>query len=95
MTPEAIGRVQATFAQLAPRRAQVAEMFYRRLFEIAPHLKPMFRADMTEQGAKVMGAIGMAVAGLGRPDEILPHVEALGRRHGGYGVEPCHYDLAG
>jgi nitric oxide dioxygenase len=95
MTPEEIKLVRATFARLEPHRGQVAEMFYRRLFEIAPHLKPLFKTDMTDQGAKVMGAIAVAVAGLHRLDEILPQVEDMGRRHRGYGVEPGHYNLVG
>ena len=95
MTPDEIELVRATFAQLAPTRAQVADMFYRRLFETAPDVKPLFKADMADQGAKVMGAIGMAVAGLDRLDEILPQVEELARRHVGYGVEPRHYDVVG
>lgn len=95
MTPEEIKLVRATFAQLEPRRMEVAAMFYRRLFEIAPHLERLFTGDMTDQGAKVMGAIGVAVAGLDRLDEILPQVQDLGRRHAGYGVEPGYYGVVG
>lgn len=95
MRPEEIKLVRATFAQLEPRRAQVAETFYHRLFEIAPDLKRLFETDMTDQGAKVMGAIGVAVAGLDCLDEILPQVQAMGRRHRDYGVEPAHYGVVG
>ena len=95
MSPEEIKLVRVTFARLEPRRGQVAEMFYRRLFEVAPQLKRLFSGDMRDQGAKVMGAIAVAVAGLDRLEEILPQVEEMGRRHRGYGVDPAHYAVVG
>jgi hypothetical protein len=33
---------------------QAAILFYGRLFEIAPAVKPLLRGDMTEQGCKLM-----------------------------------------
>jgi len=28
-------------------------------------------------------------------EQLVPAVQALGRRHGGYGVKPAHYDMVG
>ena len=39
-------------------------MFYARLFEIAPAVKPLFHGDMTEQGRKLMMTLGVVVNGL-------------------------------
>jgi hypothetical protein len=36
--------VQTTFAKVVPIAAQAADMFYARLFEIAPHMQPLFKA---------------------------------------------------
>ncbi len=50
MTPEDIDLVQSSFAKVVPIREAAASLFYDRLFEIAPEVKPMFKGDMKEQG---------------------------------------------
>src|ERR1043166_4752670 len=84
--------VQQSFAQVAPIAEAAAGMFYGRLFELDPALKPMFRGDMREQGRKLMQTLSVAVKGLDYLHEILPAVQAMGRRHAGYGVRDEHYD---
>ena len=39
--------------------------------------------------------LGTVVAGLDRLDTLMPAVQALGRRHAGYGVAPAHYTPVG
>ncbi len=95
MTPEQIQLIQSSWAQIAPQSDQAAQLFYRRLFEIAPEVKPLFKGDMTEQGAKLMKMLNTAVYGLERIDEILPAIQAMGRRHLDYGVKDEHYDRVG
>ena len=92
MTPDEIAKVRTSFAQVVPIKEAAAELFYGRLFELDPSLKPMFTGDMKEQGRKLMTMIGTAVAGLDRLESIVPAVQALGRRHVGYGVTDGHYD---
>ncbi|MGE0422348.1 MAG: globin family protein [Reyranellaceae bacterium] len=92
MTPDEITLVRATFAQVVPIKEAAADLFYGKLFELDPSLKPMFKGDMKEQGGKLMAMIGTAVAGLDRLESIVPAVQALGKRHAGYGVQPAHYD---
>jgi hypothetical protein len=40
--------------KLVAPTSQAAALFYGRLFEIAPAVKPLLRGDMTEQGCKLM-----------------------------------------
>ena len=80
---------------MVPIKAAAADLFYGRLFELDPSLKPLFKGDIKEQGAKLMAMIATAVAGLDRLDSIVPAVQALGKRHAGYGVEAAHYDTVG
>jgi nitric oxide dioxygenase len=87
--------VRESFAKVAPIAETAAGLFYGRLFELDPALKPLFKGDMKEQGRKLMQMIGTAVAGLDRLDAIVPAVEALGKRHAGYGVASAHYDTVG
>jgi len=87
--------VQTTFAKLIPIAATVGDLFYGRLFEIAPHVRPMFPEDRTEQKEQLMAMLRIAVGGLDNLDTLVPAVSALGRRHAGYGLKAQHYVLVG
>ncbi|CAN5766391.1 hypothetical protein BH11GEM2_BH11GEM2_10810 [soil metagenome] len=79
-----------------PIADQAATLFYGRLFELDPSLRSLFTStDMAEQRKKLMQMITVAVRGLDHLDQIVPAVQALGRRHGGYGVTDSHYDTVG
>lgn len=95
MTPEKIALVQDSFKKVVPIAGPAADIFYDRLFEIAPDVRPLFPEDMTEQKKKLMQMLAIAVNGLTKLDEILPAVQDLGRRHNGYDVTPAHYDKVG
>lgn len=96
MTPHQVGLVERSFRVVAPRSAAVAAIFYRRLFALDPALRALFRhADLSEQGHKLMTALGFVVGNLRRPDALLPVVADLGRRHAVYGVRPPHYAKVG
>jgi hemoglobin-like flavoprotein len=92
MTPEQIALVQSSFAQVLPIADTAAALFYSRLFELDPSLKPLFKGDMQEQGRKLMTMIRVVVNGLNRLDQLVPAVQELGRRHARYGVQDHHYD---
>jgi hemoglobin-like flavoprotein len=93
MTPEQITLVQTSWAKVAPIADQAADIFYDRLFEIAPEARPLFSEDMAKQKRALMGMLATAVNGLTKLDTILPAVRALGERHNGYGATDEHYDL--
>jgi len=95
MTPVEKNLVQTTFATLVPIADQAAALFYGRLFEMDPSLRPLFKGDLGEQGKKLMQMIGVAVKGLDSLDTLVPAVKDLGRRHAGYGVADSHYDTVG
>lgn len=95
MTPEQIQSIQSTWIQVMPIADKAAELFYGKLFELDPAVKPMFKGDMTEQGRKLMKTIGVVVNSLTRLDEIVPTARELGRKHVAYGVKPEHYDTVG
>jgi nitric oxide dioxygenase len=95
MTPEQVQLVKSSFAQIAPIQDQAAVLFYRRLFELDPDLRSLFRGDMAAQGAKLMAALGGAIASLDQMASVVPAVRKLGRRHADYGVRPEHYATVG
>ena len=87
--------VQGTFASIATIADDAAILFYQRLFELDPSLRPMFRGDMAEQRKKLMQMITAAVKGLDRLEQLVPVVQSMGRRHAGYGVQESHYETVG
>jgi len=95
MTSEQKQLVQDSFAKVAPIAPQAAELFYGRLFELDPALKPLFKGDMSEQGKKLMSTLGVAVGSLDNLDALIPVLQNLGRGHVAYGVQDAHYDTVG
>ena len=95
MTPSQIDIVQSSFAKVVPIAETAAGLFYGRLFEISPEVKPLFRGDMKEQGRKLMTTLGVVVNNLKNPDVIVPAAKALAVKHVGYGVAAAHYASVG
>ena len=95
MTRIQIELVRSSFAQVVQMADAAGALFYRRLFELDPSLRSLFRGDLHEQGRKLIQMLGLAVAWLDRPDMLLPTIEALGRRHDVYGVKPRDYQTVG
>jgi len=95
MTPDQVKLVQESFAKVAPISGKAAELFYGRLFEIAPQVRAMFPDDMTEQRKKLMATLAIVVNGLNNLDAILPAASALAKRHVSYGAQAAHYPVVG
>ena len=88
--------VQSSWEKCIPIADTAAELFYGKLFELDPEVKPLFaKSDMKEQGKKLMQMITVAVKGLDNLGELVPAVQKLGERHNGYGVTAEHYDTVG
>ena len=49
MTPDQVTLVQFSFKSVAPIAAKAADLFYDRLFEIAPEVRQLFPADLSGQ----------------------------------------------
>lgn len=91
--------VQTSFEAVKPIASTAAEIFYTKLFELDPNLKPLFPAadedKMKEQGNKLMTMLSGAVAGLSNVEALIPVLQDLGKRHVAYKVEKSHYDTVG
>lgn len=95
MTPEQVRLVQDSFAKVRPIADTAADLFYGRLFEIAPQVRALFPDDMSDQKKKLMAMLGLAVTNLNRPEVVAPAVQDLGRRHIAYGTLEAHYAPVG
>ena len=87
--------VQGSWDKARPIQQQAAEIFYARLFELDPSLRPLFKGDMAEQGRKLMTMLNTVVVNLTKLDQLMPQVTALAARHNGYGVKSKDYDTVG
>lgn len=95
MTPEQIELVQHSFAQVVRNADETAALFYRRLFEIDPSRKALFKGDMKRQGKMLMDTLDVIVSQLHSTSAVQPSLEALARRHIAYGVEVKDFTSVG
>lgn len=92
MTPEQAKLIKLSFAPIIGRKREAGQLFYQRLFEIAPDVKPMFKTDLHAQAEKLMSTLGAMVGCLQDRPTLNAMLENLGRKHVGYGVKDEHYD---
>lgn len=96
MSPEQKALVQNSWQHVVPIADRAATLFYDRLFKMAPDIKRLFDgADITQQRRKLVQALAAVVGGLHHLDDLVPEIEALGRRHAHYGVQATHFDSVG
>ena len=95
MTPDQVTLVQESFKKVVPIADKAADLFYDRLFTIAPEVRSLFPTDLSEQKKKLMQVLATAVTNLHQVEKVLPAVEELGRRHVAYGVTEKHFEPVG
>ena len=95
MTPSDIEKLQHSFGTMVPKKDQIAETFYRRLFEVAPGVRPLFKGSIEEQGQKLVMALKQIVMSLKSPKELTDFLTNLSQRHVGYGAVAAHYPVVG
>lgn len=95
MTPDQVKLIQLSFIQVMQQKAEVGETFYRRLFEIAPQTRAMFKADIKVQAQKLMDMLALAIGSLRNPSALNGLLHSLGTSHAKYGVREEHYAKVG
>jgi len=90
-----IAIVRRSWTKVAPIAPMAAQVFYGRLFRIAPGTRPLFASDVTAQGRKLIMTLGFVVDHLDRPDTLVPAAQELAIRHVGYKVTAEHYAPVG
>ncbi len=96
MTPRQIDLIRASWSAVEPIADTAATLFYDQLFELDPAIRRLFRrTDMAAQRKILMQTLTVVVKSLDKLDTIVPAVQALGRRHAGYGVRSEHYESVG
>jgi nitric oxide dioxygenase len=92
MTPRQKRLIRETFPVLHEVAEPLVQLFYGRLFQIAPNLRPLFQGDMGAQARAFSEMLEVLVDGLEDFDQHRPALRSLGQRHITYGVVPQNYD---
>lgn len=87
--------IKSSFDQLVPVSNTFFFLFYNRLFETHPDLKPLFAASIDEQGPKLMVMLTILVRGMDHLPELTPKIEEMALRHVKYGVKAEDYQSLG
>ena len=90
-----IRHLRASVALLPMEDRAPADEFYRRLFELAPEVRPMFKGDLGLQVKKFSDMLAWVIAHMDDPKELCRELRALGSRHRDYGVVVDQYAPVG
>ena len=86
--------LETSFDLVAPRGDELMDVFYARLFEAAPAVRPLFAGtDLRRQKAMLLSALVLVRKSLRDLEAILPTLHKLGARHVRYGARPEHYPV--
>lgn len=95
MTERQILLVKNSWSYVVINAEEAGELFYSRLFEVAPAVRSMFKHDQKDQARKLMNMVTLMVANLQKLDDIMNGINLLAQRHGKYGAQPEHYKVVG
>jgi len=87
--------IRKSFATIEAHGSIAALIFYRRLFELDPELRPLFQGDIEVQAKKLTDMLAALIGLLERGSALEAELEAMGARHAGYGVRDAHYTTVG
>jgi hemoglobin-like flavoprotein len=88
--------LETSFDLIAPRGDELMDVFYARLFEAAPAVRPLFAgSDLARQKGMLLSALVLLRKSLRDLDAVVPTLRKLGARHVAYGAEPGHYPVVG
>jgi methyl-accepting chemotaxis protein len=86
--------LETSFDIVAPRGDDLMDVFYARLFDAAPAVRPLFAGtDLRRQKAMLLSALVLVRKSLRDLDAIVPALHKLGARHVAYGARPEHYPV--
>lgn len=79
-------------SRIMAKAEPTGRLFYARLFEIAPHLKPLFKnTSMRNQHAMFIYMIGMGASTFMNNAQDYSLLQTLGVRHRSYGIKIEHF----
>lgn len=92
MTPNQAEIVKKSFPKILAGTLSATHILYDKLFELSPDTRDLFKkTSMERQSQMLIAAIGKLVKSIDNWDTVKPDLEALAKRHAGYGLSPEHF----
>jgi hemoglobin-like flavoprotein len=85
--------LQASMNTMLKDEEKFAQIFYNKVFALAPFVRALFRNNMTDQGRLLTHMLGGIVYSLSRPEHLKKGLVKLGRSHVQYGVKAEYYPV--
>jgi hemoglobin-like flavoprotein len=95
MNANQIALVKESWSYVIVKSDEAGQLFYSRLFEVAPGVQHLFKGDPKEQSRKLMSMITVIVSKLDNLETILDDIRSLASRHNKYGAKKEHYAVVG
>jgi nitric oxide dioxygenase len=88
--------LETSFDHVAQRGDELVDVFYERLFAVAPSVRPLFaHTDLKRQKGMLLAALVLLRRSLRDLESVTPKLRDLGARHVRYGALPEHYPVVG
>lgn len=91
LTNEEKAAVKEVWVQMLVNKQSWGTAFYERLFEVYPHMKALFKGEISQQGQKLVNVLTLIVSKMDKIDHIREEVKSLAHRHVKYQVKPDYY----
>ena len=91
MNNRTILTVKSSWSDVIANSEDVGLLFYRKLFELDPALRPMFSDDIASQARKLMNMLTLLMSRVQQLEDLNAEIASLSRRHTQYGTKPEHY----
>lgn len=95
MTDRQILIVKNSWSSVMMQSQEVGELFYQKLFELAPALRSLFQNDMELQIRKFTQMMTLLIRTAQYPEQLVSELEELALRHTQYGARPGDYPVVG
>jgi hemoglobin-like flavoprotein len=95
MNAKQMDLVRQTCKEVAPIADSAADLFYTKLFQIDPALRPVFAAQLDNRGRRLMQMVEAAAGALDKPATLAPALAGLGSRQVASTTSDHRYETVG
>lgn len=88
-------RVRQTWTEVEPRVDELADWFAALLFSLAPEVRALFPARITEPARRLLRSLVLPMSTVDRPGELRAMLEPLVREHRALGLRAEQYEVLG
>lgn len=85
--------IKRSYSIITKNESNVAECFYKNLFDMAPMIMPLFKSDREVLNLHFNELVKTAVHKIDHFEDLREDLLALGSRHKGYQVQLIHFDV--